>query len=196
MDGSRRRSRPLTPRHAGFDATQGRARLVSYIGYITPVFSGDHGGTLMKPDLVLIASASQARLFARHSADADLQLLASFTHPEGRLKAGALGDDRPGHGSSDDRPGGISFTPREDLHKKERVHFARELADRIDESLRTGTYGRVAVFAGSPFLGELKKELSPAAGKAIQSAIDLDLSAFEGRELAHRVQTELGGPAS
>jgi hypothetical protein len=84
----------------------------------------------MKPDLVLIASASQARLFARHSADADLQLLASFTHPEGRLKAGALGDDRPGHGSSDDRPGGVSFTPREDLHKKERVHPARELSDR------------------------------------------------------------------
>ncbi len=150
----------------------------------------------MKPDLVLIASASQARLFARPSPDGDLQPLSSFAHPEGRLKASALGDDRPGHGASDERPGGVSFTPREDLHKKERVRFARELADRLDESLRTGTYGRIAVFAGSPFLGELKKELSPAAGKALQAAIDLDLSAFEGRELAHRVQAELGGPAS
>jgi hypothetical protein len=143
----------------------------------------------MKPDLILVADATEARLYTRAMEGAPLQPLQAFEHPAGRRRSAELGDARPGHGSSDTRPGGVSFPPRLDPRKKEHQHFAHELAHAVDAALPG--CGRLAVFAGSPFLGELKAALGPAAHKALAAAVDVDLTAFEIHELAQRIERAL-----
>lgn len=145
----------------------------------------------MKPELILIANSTEARLFTRHSENDPLLPLATLEQPEGRLKSTELGDDRLGHGSNDSRPGGVSFTPRVAPKRKKHLQFARLLAQRIDEAMAGGACGRVTLFASCPFLGELKGELSPAAKKALHAAIDLDLTSFGLSELEQRIDQEL-----
>jgi protein required for attachment to host cells len=145
----------------------------------------------MKNEWILIANASVARLFSRESDSGPLVPLHSFEHAESRLKASELADDRLGHDSTDGRPGGVSFEPRTDLHRKQHVKFARELAQRLDEGLAGGDCGRITLYASSPFLGELKGQLSPAAKKVLRAAADVDLTSYGLSELEERIAHEL-----
>ena len=145
----------------------------------------------MKNEWILIANASVARLFSRDLDSDPLVPLHSFEHAESRLKASELADDRLGHDSTDRRPGGVSFEPRTDLHHKQHLKFARELAQRLDEGLAGGDCGRITLYASSPFLGELKGQLSPAAKKALRAAVVVDLTSYGLRELEERITHEL-----
>lgn len=145
----------------------------------------------MKNEWILVANASLARLFSRKSDSAALVLLHTFEHLESRLKASELADDRLGHDSTDRRYGGVSFEPRTDLHRKQHLQFARTLAQRLGEGLAGGDCGRITLYASSPFLGELKGQLSPAAKKALRAAADVDLTSYGLRELEERIAHEL-----
>lgn len=145
----------------------------------------------MKADLILIANASEARLFVRASDQEPLVPLATLEHSASRRKGSQLGIDRAGHGSNDSRPSGVSFAPRLDPKRKQHLQFADELSQRIDEELAAGRCGRVALFASCPFIGELKGRLSPAARKALRAAVDVDLTALPLEELERRLPHEL-----
>lgn len=145
----------------------------------------------MTAELILIANATEARFFTRKSDRDPLVFMETLQHPEGRLKPSELGEDRPGHGSSDQRPGGVSFTPRTDPRHKVRMQFAHRLADRIDELMAEGRTASIVLFASSPFLGELKAELSPAAQKALRATADVDLTSVPVGELRARLKEEL-----
>jgi protein required for attachment to host cells len=145
----------------------------------------------MKPELILIAKSSEARLFLRSSDQEPLVPLAELTHSGSRQKISQLVDDRAGHGSSDRRPGGVSFAGRIDPKRKQHLQFADELCERIDAELAAGHCDRVAVFASCPFIGELKSRLSASARKALHAAVDADLTALPLEELERRVAEEL-----
>ena len=145
----------------------------------------------MKNEWILIANASVARLFSRESDSGPLVPLHTFEHSESRLKASELADDRLGHGSADRRPGGVSFEPHMNPRRKEHLHFAHTLAQRLDEGLASGDCGRITLYASSPFLGELKGQLSPAAKKVLRAAADVDLTSYGLRDLKERIAHEL-----
>ena len=145
----------------------------------------------MKNEWILIANASVARLFSRASDSDPLLPLHSFEHAESRLKASELADDRLVHDSNDWRPGGVSFEPRLDPRRKQHLEFARELAQHLAEGLASGACERITLYASSPFLGELKGKLSPAAKKALRAAADVDLTSYGLRELEERIAHEL-----
>lgn len=144
----------------------------------------------MKPELILIANAGVARFFQRESDKDPLAALPTVDHPEGHIKASDLGDDRLGHGSNDSRPGGVSFTPRIEPHRKESQRFAHLLAERVDEAIAAGC-GHLLVFASTPFLGELKEALSPAAKKVLRAAVDMDLTSYGVDEIERRISHAL-----
>jgi protein required for attachment to host cells len=145
----------------------------------------------MRTDLILVANASAARLFCSTSDTEPLVPLATLEHDRSRRKGSQLGNQRAGHGSSDHRPGGVSFMPRLDSKRKQHLQFADELAQRIDVELASGRCSSVALFASCPFIGELKQRLSPAARKALRAAIDTDLTSFPLDEVERRVRQEL-----
>lgn len=141
----------------------------------------------MKTDWFVIANASQALLLSRDTPDAPLAHVAHFAHPQGRMSGVELGSAPLGHAKSDQRPGGTSFSPHTELHRKERQHFAREIAAYLDAAVQQGQCRSITVFAATPFLGDLKAELGSATVKLLASAVDLDLTHYGPGELEQRI---------
>ena len=141
----------------------------------------------MKRQWILLANASHARLLSRDSAAEPLMPVATMEHPESRLKASQLSDDRPGHEATDNSSGGNRYEPRSDVRRKEHQRFAREIAHRLDTGLADGSFSVLWLFASSPFLGELKAQLSDAVNKRVQHALDSDLTALGLSEIEQRL---------
>ena len=141
----------------------------------------------MKRQWILLANASHARLLSRDSATDPLVPLATLEHPESRLKASQLADDRPGHEATDNSSGGNRYEPRSDVRRKEHQRFAREIARRLEAGLAAGEFNALWLFASSPFLGELKAQLSDAVNQRVQLALDSDLTALGLAEIERRL---------
>ena len=127
----------------------------------------------MKVQCIVVANASIARLFRRDLPTDHLAPLATMEHPESRLKGSELDDDRHGR-------------------RKEHQRFAREIAGRLETGLAAGEFSTVWLFASSPFLGELKAQLSDAIDKRLQFALDSDLTSFGLAEIEQRLRDQPG----
>jgi protein required for attachment to host cells len=153
----------------------------------------------MKPDWILIANASRARLFQQQEPGTPYVLLRSFEHPASRLHSSELGDDERGRQRTDRAYGAAAYEPRMDEQRKEHLRFAGELADHLEDGAQHGLYGTVRVFAASPFLGELKARFGAATQRVLAGTYDVDLSAVGPAEIGRRVEREVaqageGGP--
>jgi len=146
--------------------------------------------TPTKPDWVVIANATRARILQRERGT-PMTVVKAFSHPEGRSKVHDLVDDRAGHGSSDHAWGGSAYPPRIDAKRKEHERFACELAAWLERAAGQGEYRSLALLASSPFLGELRAELGQATGKLVTVVHDVDLTAVGPVELEKRILREL-----
>jgi protein required for attachment to host cells len=144
----------------------------------------------MKPHWILIANASQARLLQQEHGG-PVRVLKAFHHPASRLHSSTLGDDKAGRELSGHGFGGAAFEPRMDAQLKEHLRFARELADELEVGAREGSYGTLALFASSPFLGELKQALHDGTRSLVTAMRDVDLTSVGLAEIEHRVEHEL-----
>lgn len=144
----------------------------------------------MKPDWILLANSTRARLLQQERGPRVTEL-ESFVHPQSRIKTSDLVDDRAGHESTDRSYGGTSYQPRTDVKQKEHQRFARELAEFLERQALAGSYRSLAVFASSPFLGELKAELGSATVKLLSGTHDLDLTSVGQAELGRRIAHEM-----
>lgn len=141
----------------------------------------------MKPNWILVANATEARIL-QHEPGSALVVLQAFHHPAGRLRSSTLGDDKAGRELSGRGFGGAAFEPRLDAQTKEHLQFARELADALEEGARQGSYGALAIHASSPFLGELKQALGEATCRLLTGTQDVDLTSFGVQEIEQRLQ--------
>ena len=141
-------------------------------------------------DWVVVANAARARFFERDPENKAMRELSSFVHPQSRLKGQALGHDRPGKAQKGSTAS-TAFPPHTDLHQKEHAEFAHELAQRLEEAALAHSYPRLSIMASNPFLGELKAQLGAATHRLLQATVALDLTAYEGTELEHRVAQAL-----
>lgn len=146
----------------------------------------------MKPDWILVANAAQARLFQQEPGS-PMVALQSFQHPASRLRSSELGDDARGRERTDHRSGAASFEERMDAHRKEHLRFAGELAVFLERAAQAGQYRHLHVFAGSPFLGELRPLLGDATQRLLAGSHDLDLSAVGLAEMEPRVREAIRG---
>ena len=149
----------------------------------------------MKPDWILIANASRARLLQQEEPGASVALMHSFEHPASRLHSSELGDAARGRESTDRAFGAAAYEPRIDAQRKEHLHFAGELADFLERGAQQGVYGSVRVFASSPFLGELKAQLGDATRRLLAGTHDVDLSTVGPAEIARRIEREVAQAA-
>lgn len=140
----------------------------------------------MKPDWILIANASRARLLQRDPG-CPFVVVASFSHPRSRSKTSELGHDRAGQERSDQGFGGAAYQPRTDAKENEHLHFARELAEHLEQQAKQGAFRSLALYASSPFLGELKDQLGSATERLLIATFDLDLTSVGLVELDQRI---------
>lgn len=143
----------------------------------------------MKPHGILIANATCARLLQQESG-APIVILKSFTHSQGRSRISELVDDRAGYETTANTFGGTSYQPRKNARQNEHERFARELADDLERQAQSGRFDSLAIFASSPFLGELKAELGPATTRMLSGMHDVDLTSFGADELAKHIARE------
>jgi len=143
---------------------------------------------------IVVANAARARLCEYDPRDGTLTEMADFIHPQGRQKGGDLASDRPGHAEKDLAGARTSFEPHTEVHHKERVHFARELAGHLNDAVALHRCPAVALIASNPFLGELKAQLGDAAAKLVVATAPTDLTHCAMPELARRVGEILQAP--
>lgn len=140
----------------------------------------------MRPDWILVANATHARLLQK-DAGAPVVVIDSFEHPASRARPSTLGDAPAGREASGHGFGGAAFERRTDAHRKELHVFAKELAQPLEAAALGGRFHRLFVFASSPFLGELREALGPAAHKLLAASHDADLTSYGLDELEGRM---------
>jgi protein required for attachment to host cells len=141
----------------------------------------------VRTEWIVVADASQARLLRRERDDEPLVAVSTWRHGASRDKPSETGDDRPGHGATDWRPGGTRFEPRLDPRRKEHLRFAAEIAARLEHAAAQGEFGRLTVYAPAEFLGELRAALGRHAQERLRVAVDVDLVAYGLDELERRI---------
>lgn len=146
-----------------------------------------------KPDWTLVANASRARLF-RQQGEGSFVPVASFEHPESRLRSSTLADDKAGRELSGRGFGSAAFEPRIAAQRKAHRHFAQQLSEFLEAGAREGSYAAIRVFASSPFLGELKQSLGASTKRLLVATRDVDLTHVGLAEMAGRIRHELAHP--
>jgi len=146
--------------------------------------------TIMKPEWILIANATHARLLS-HERGSPMVVLKSFEHRQGRSKVSEPADGRMGPENSDQGTGGTAYQPRMDARHEENLRFARELADYLEPHAQQDSFRSLAIFASSPFLGELESELGSATTRLLTYLQDLDLTGFGLSGVERRIAQEM-----
>jgi protein required for attachment to host cells len=123
--------------------------------------------------------------------------LADFVNPKYRISSDpGAGDLTGAAGKGHGRTGhaGTQFEPKTDAPAKDRLSFARDLSNYINEGVTGHRCGAIVLIASSPMLGELKPLLNSAAGKALRICVASDLTRYQGPELKQRIDHVLRLP--
>lgn len=146
---------------------------------------------------LVVANASRARVLEVTGESGVYVHIADLVHPQSRQKGTDLADDRPGHvpGTAAHGTGSSAFDPRTAPRLREHERFAHEVAAALDDGIAAGRCAGLVLVASDPFLGQLKKQLSPRAHKAMLHTVSADYTALSETELASRLASRLP-PAS
>jgi protein required for attachment to host cells len=145
----------------------------------------------MNTDWYLIANATHARVLQKQPG-APMVIVHSLNHEDSRKKTAELGDDKAGRDAKCYGSGSSALDPRGDAHRKEHLHFAREIAGWIEEAAQAGRCRSLTIFASSPFLGELKPELGDATRRVLAGTHPLDLTMVGLAEAESRIAEATG----
>ncbi|MCP5277222.1 MAG: host attachment protein [Thiobacillus sp.] len=134
---------------------------------------------------IMVANASQAKLFANHGPKKGLQLLKEFMHPESREKTSNLVSDRSGANSG---PGHGAFIQATDPKHHEAERFAQEVARELDDGRVKNAYDRLILVASAPFMGLVNNCLPGQVRSKVSESIDKDYTRLPVKDLAGHLE--------
>ena len=135
---------------------------------------------------ILVANASQARLFERASLSESLIELADWVNPASRMPA--RDTERAPLGQS--LAGRAGLAPRVDLKHLHRRAFAQELAAYLREAVLSHRMKSLALVVSTPFTGELLRHLDTSVQKAICARHVRDLTSLSLTDLDQRLRAD------
>ena len=106
---------------------------------------------------------------------------------EGGAMRTLLHFDNSGHGNTDvDPSGGTSQlkAPKSDPHQQAKAHFAKQVADRLNEAVRTGKTDEIVLAAPAHVLHDIREALDKAASAKLGKSLSKDLTNTPDHELA------------
>ncbi|NML15747.1 host attachment protein [Azohydromonas caseinilytica] len=138
----------------------------------------------MSADLILIASAQEARLLTRADSEAELVVLETLRWTGSHLGAGMARPMAlpPGRGVSS-----VPLDPR----RRQWREFAGVVARRFEELLAQRHFDRALLFAACPFLSELMRQLSRATKQQLLAVVDADIIDLKLPQTLQRIEQEL-----
>jgi protein required for attachment to host cells len=131
--------------------------------------------------LVVIAESSRARILSLEGNA--LTEIEDLAHEASRAHSRDLGSDQPGR--SFDSAGGArhAMGKESDPHDQESLHFAQQIAKRLEVARNEGQCSAFMIAAPPEFLGKLRKELSEQTAKLVVKEI--------AKSLLHKSEEEL-----
>ena len=136
----------------------------------------------MQTTWILVADASQAKIFTKTQKEPELLLVKEFSHPESRLKGEKLASDRPGHYQSKGTGHG-AFVERSDPKEYEIDRFAQELAEEIESGRIQHSYNRLVVVAPPHFQVLLNKHFNDNISQVIEAKVEKEYTKLNEKEL-------------
>lgn len=132
---------------------------------------------------IMVANASQAKLFANHGPRKGLELVKELLHPQSRLKTSSLVSDRSGSG-----PGHGTFQQATDPQHHEAEIFAQEIGQALEAGRVRNAYDRLILVASKPFMGLINQRLPGQVRQKLSQSIDKDYTRLPARDLVDHLE--------
>lgn len=136
---------------------------------------------------ILVANASQAKLYANTGPKKGLKLLKELKHPESREKASDLVSDRPGQLHSPGS-GHRASQPKTDPKTNEARHFAQELARELNHGRASGQVERLILVAPPAFMGLINEKLDGPSASIVSDRFEKDYTRAGEKELSGHLE--------
>ena len=136
---------------------------------------------------ILVANASEAKLYANTGISKGLEKVAAFDHPDSRKKNSDLVTDRSGHMQSAGNGHGAR-QPATDPKQHEHENFAREIAHHIEHGRTGNQYQRLIVAAEPHFRGLLNNTFSTQVHSLISENLEKDYTKVTQKELCGHLE--------
>jgi len=135
---------------------------------------------------IMVANASQAKLFANHGPKKGLQFIKELVHPESREKTSNLVSDRSG---SHTGTGHGAFVQATDPKHHEAERFAQEVSRELDDGRINNAYDRLILVASAPFVGLVNSRLPDPVRSKLSEIIDKDYTRLPVKDLAGHLES-------
>lgn len=135
---------------------------------------------------IMVANASQAKLFANHGPRKGLQFIKELVHPESREKTSDLVSDRSG---SHTGTGHGAFVQATDPKHHEAERFALEVSRELDDGRLKNAYDRLILVASAPFMGLVNSRLPEPVRSKLSESIDKDYTRLPIKDLAGHLES-------
>lgn len=132
---------------------------------------------------IMVANASQAKLYANNGPKKGLELLKELEHPESREKAANLVSDRIGN-----FPGSGSYAQPTSPKEHEAERFALELTRELEDGRVKNAYEKLIVVASSHFMGLLNQRMPATLKNKVSDAIEKDYTRLPVKELSGHLE--------
>jgi protein required for attachment to host cells len=137
---------------------------------------------------ILVANASQAKIYANAGPKKGLKLVKTLTHPESRQKGSDLVSDRPGQMHSPGN-GHRASQPKTDPKSNEASNFAQELAREFNHGRSTQQFDRAILIAPPAFMGLIKDKLDGQTAGLVSDRFEKDYTKATDKELAGHLES-------
>ncbi len=127
---------------------------------------------------IVVANASQAKLYENQGPKKGLQLVKELDHPESREKAANLVSDRVGNFQ-----GSGSYAQHTDPKHVEMDRFALELANELETGRAKNAFSRVVLVSSAPFIGRVRQHLTEHVKGKISDTIEKDYTKLNIKDL-------------
>jgi protein required for attachment to host cells len=135
---------------------------------------------------IMVANASQAKLFSNSGPNRGLTLLKELLHPESREKTSNLVSDRSGSNAG---TGHGAFVQATDPKHHEAERFAQELTRELEEGRVNNAYDRLILVASAPFMGLVNSRLPGQVRSKLSESIEKDYTRLPVKELSGHLES-------
>ena len=131
---------------------------------------------------ILVANASQAKIYLRNGIKQTLELVKELIHPESRMKNAELVTDRAGFMQGTGNGHG-SKQPQTEPKQNEALHFAQELAQELNQGRCSQQFERIILIAPPAFMGLLGEKIDIQTAKLVSNKVGKDYTQSDEKEL-------------
>lgn len=139
---------------------------------------------------ILAADSTEARLFTREKRFSPPVERQDWMHPESRLHARDLEDDRQGKTFSSYGRDQSPNQKRTEPKKREAQEFARELARYLDAARVQGEFRSLSIVAEPSFLGLLRAELDEGTRELVAQEVAKNLTRRSAETIAEAIDQD------